>query len=114
MSMIRKLLSDLLGITETEYSKRWMSRFTSAVLFAVLFSILLFFTLAFCHLHFGLSFRMCQLFWNKYMTFSSLCISAYAVTWLGYMGKAFLAKREEEKMKLKKFKEDENHETTNS
>lgn len=102
MSKIKSFLLDMLGMTEQEYSKKWMSRFTTAVLFAILFSIPLFFSLTGCHLHFGLSYRMCRLFWEKYLSFSGICITAYAVSWLGYMGKAFLAKREEENIKLKR------------
>ncbi len=100
MSKIKTLFLDILGISEQEYSKKWMSRFTTAVLFAILFSIPLFFSLIGCHLHFGLSYRMCRVFWEKYISFSEICITAYAVSWLGYMGKAFLAKREEENIKL--------------
>lgn len=100
MTKIKTFFLDMLGMTEQEYSKKWMSRFTTAVLFAILFSIPLFFSLTGCHLHFGLSYRMCRLFWEKYISFSGICITAYAVSWLGYMGKAFLAKREEESIKL--------------
>lgn len=100
ITKLKTLIGDMLGYTETEYSKRWMSRFTSAILLEILFNLILFPTLLFSHLHFGLSFRMCRLFWEKYLAFSTVCVSAYAITWVGYMGKAFLAKREEEKMKL--------------
>lgn len=97
---IKTLIGDMLGYSETEYSKRWISRFTSAILIEILFNLILFPALLFSHLHFGLSFRMCRLFWEKYLAFSTICVSAYAITWVGYMGKAFLAKREEEKIKL--------------
>ena len=118
MKKLFSLFSDMLGIHEKEYSKRWMSRFTSAILCAILFTILLFFTLLFSHLHFRLSYRMCKMFWDNYITFSGTCISAYAVAWVGHMGKAFLAKREEEKMKLqykltKSSKGDKEDETRN-
>lgn len=100
MKRLKLLFMDMLGMSEKEYSKKWMSRFTSAVLAGILFNIILFFALLSAHLHFGLSYRMCKMFWDKYMTFSGICISAYSVTWLGHMGKAYLAKREEEKLKL--------------
>ena len=100
MSKLKTFILDMLGMTEKEYSKKWMSRFTTAVLCAILFSIPLFFSLTGCHLHFGLSYRMCRLFWEKYISFSGICITAYAVSWLGYMGKAFLSKKEEENIKL--------------
>lgn len=45
---------------------------------------------------------MCSMLFNNYTTFSVVLITGYAVTFIGQMGKAFLAKQNEENIKLKK------------
>ena len=85
---------------DTEYTKREMSLFTRVVLLLLIFVMVLFLALFVGHFKFGLNANMIKIFWQNYLTFARWLITAYSVTWIGQMGKAFLAKREEERNKL--------------
>lgn len=77
-----------------------MSLFTRVVLLLLLFILPLFLALFVGHMKFGLSRQTLKIFWDAYLRFAQFLITAYSVTWVGQMGKAFLSKREEEKNKL--------------
>mgnify|MGYP004721283343 CR=1 FL=1 len=79
-----------------------MARFTIIVFILLLFYPVLSQELLLFHFKLGLSYRMCNLFFDCYTGFAKVLITGYAVTFLGQMGKAFLAKMNEEKIKLKK------------
>ncbi len=104
--MISRLFNKIFG-GETEYSKRWMARVTVAVLTVFLFVIPFVLLLLVLHLHNGLSYRMCKAMITAYIALLKVTVSGYFVTFIGYMGKAFLAKKEEENNKLKKKKEND-------
>lgn len=89
-------------IREKEYTKKWMAIFTLSVLALLLFTIPLILLLLILHIKLGLSREMCKIFVTYYLSFDKVLITAYAVTFITQMGKAFLAKREEEKNRLKK------------
>ncbi len=96
---------------ETEFSKRWLSRVTAAVLVVFLFVIPLVAALLWLHIRYGLSRRMCQVVFDTYTDLLKVVVSGYFVAFIGYMGKAFLAKREEEKNRLNYQKESDQDET---
>lgn len=72
---------------------------TISVLTIVLTIIPLSLLLLLLHIKLGLSYRMCKMMFEAYTSLCKICVSAYSVAFIGYMGKAFLAKREEEKNK---------------
>lgn len=96
---MKSFISSLLGNDTKEYTKKWMARFTTVVLALLLFIMVLVLMLLVLHLKFGLSRQMCDIFMKYYTTFAKFLITSYSVTYIGYMGKAFMAKREEEKNK---------------
>ena len=89
-------------IKETEYTKKWMARFTVIVFLLLLFYPILSQELLLYHTHYNLSYKMCNLLFANYTSFAKVLITGYSVTFLGQMGKAFMAKQNEENIKLKK------------
>lgn len=94
---MKQFIKSLLGNDTNEYTKKWMSRFTTVVLLLLVFIPFLYILLIALHLKCGLSRQMTDVCLKYYMSFAKVLITAYAVTFIGQMGKAFLAKREEEK-----------------
>lgn len=101
MDKVKNFLKFILGY-ENEYTKREMSVFSRVVLILLLFIIPVFCILYVTHMKFGLSYRMCKMFWDSYLGFAKILITGFAVTFIAQMGKAFLSKREEENNKLTK------------
>lgn len=101
MDFLKRLAKYIVGY-DSEYTKREMSLFTRVVLILLIFIIPLFFILFISHLKLGLGSKVIINIWKPYLTFARWLVTAYGVTWIGQMGKAFLAKREEENIKLKK------------
>lgn len=101
MSVIKKITKYLFGY-DTEYTKREMSLCTRIVLILLLCIIPLFIVLFVAHMKFGLSATLTKIFWSNYLTFCRWLITGYFAAWIGQMGKAFLSKREEENLKLKR------------
>lgn len=101
MKNIRKIIKYLFGY-DNEYTKREMSLCTRIVLILLLEIIPLFTVLFVAHMKFGLSATLTKIFWTNYLTFCRWLITGYFAAWIGQMGKAFLAKREEENLKLKR------------
>lgn len=87
---------------ENEYTKKWMARFTVIVFILLIFYPFLSQELLLFHFHYGLSYKMCSMLFSNYTKFAMVLITGYSVTFLGQMGKAFLAKQNEENIKLKK------------
>lgn len=87
---------------ENEYTKKWMARFTVIVFILLIFYPLLSQELLLFHFHNGLSHKMCFMLFANYTKFAVVLITGYSVTFLGQMGKAFMAKQNEENIKLKK------------
>lgn len=87
---------------ENEFTKKWIARFTIIVFFLLLLYAGLSQELLLFHFTKGLSYRMCHMLFSNYTTFAVALITGYAVTFVGQMGKAFLAKQNEENIKLKK------------
>lgn len=98
---MKKFLSFLFS-GETEFTKRWMAKFTRVVFVLLLFYIVLSQELLLFHFKLGLSREMCKMFFESYTGVVKVLITGYAVTFISSMGKAFLAKRQEEKNKLTK------------
>lgn len=98
---MKSFMKSLLGNDTTEFTKKWMARFTTAVLSLLLFTIPLMLVLLVLHIKWGLSRQMCNIVIKYYISLDKVLITAYSVTFIGQMGKAFLAKREEEKNKLR-------------
>lgn len=101
MRAIKRFFKALVGY-DREYTKREMSLFTRVVLLLLIFIIPTFFILFIAHMKYGLGKDLVKSFWVPYLQFCRWLVTAYGVTFVGQMGKAFLAKREEEKMKLEK------------
>ena len=101
MNTIKKIIKYIVGY-DCEYTKREMSLFTRVVLVLLLFIVPLFIILYISHMKFGLSTKLIVQFWKPYLTFCRWLVTAYGVTWIGQMGKAFLSKKEQENNKLKK------------
>lgn len=101
LKKLKNIFSWVFGY-DNEYTKREMALFTRIVLVLLLFIIALFGVLFIAHMKFGLSQKIMEMFWHYYLGFAKWLITAYAVTWVGQMGKAFMSKREEENIKLKR------------
>lgn len=99
--MVSRIFTKIFG-GESEFAKRWMARTTVGILVTLLFIIPLIFMLLLLHIKIGLSYRMSKMVLESYCDLCKICVSAYFVAFVGYMGKAFLAKKEEEANKLKK------------
>jgi predicted membrane protein len=96
---------------ETEFTKKWIARFTIVVFILLLFYIVLSQELLLFHFKLGLSKEMCKIFFGAYTQVMKVLITGYAVTFIASMAKAFLAKQQEEKNKLtKKLAECEEYE----
>lgn len=80
---------------EEEFTKRWMARFTKVVFILLFFYLFLSQELLYFHFTRGLSFKMCKMLYDNYTKLAVVCITAYAVTFVGSMAKAYLAKRNE-------------------
>lgn len=87
---------------ETEFTKKWMARFTIVVFILLIFYIVFSQELLLFHFKLGLSREMCKIFFNAYTGVVKILITGYAVTFISSMGKAYLAKQQEEKNKLTK------------
>lgn len=85
---------------ESEFTKKWMAKFTKVVFVMLIFY--LFFSQELLLLHFkaGLSRQMCKVFFECYTSVTKTLVTGYAVTFISSMGKAFLAKQQAEKNKL--------------
>lgn len=96
---------------ETEFTKKWIARFTILVSVVVLFYVVLSQELLFLHLTKGLSKNICKIFFDAYSSVVKVCITGYSVTFIGSMIKAFMAKQQEEanktKLALQKHNEEE-------
>ena len=86
---------------ESEFTKKWIARFTKVIFALLLFYIILSQELLFFHLAKGLSKSICQIFFSQYSAVVNVAITGYAVTFIGAMAKAFMAKQQEESNKLK-------------
>lgn len=86
---------------ETEFTKKWIARFTILISIVILFYIILSQELLFLHIHNGLSKNICNLIFKDYGAVVKVCITGYSVTFVGSMIKAFMAKQQEEANKLK-------------
>lgn len=102
--MISKIVHKLFK-TESEFSKKWMSRVTIAIICIFVTVVPLIVGLLFLHLKFGLSYRMCTMIFSEYISLLKISVSAYFVTFIGYMGKAYLGKKEEMKNKCESTEE---------
>ena len=80
---------------EEEFTKRWMARFTRVVFILLFFYLFLSQELLYFHFTRGLSYKMCKMLYDNYTKLAVVCITAYAVTFVGSMAKAYLAKRNE-------------------
>lgn len=98
---MKKWLKNLFSF-ESEFTKKWMARFTLVVFVLLLFYIVFGQELLFFHFKFGLSRNMCKIFFEAYTGVVKVLITGYAVTFISSMGKAFFAKQQEEKNKLTK------------
>lgn len=87
---------------ENEYTKKWMARFSCLVLFLLLFYPIFGEELLYFHIKLNLSAKQCKMFFSQYTKFAIVLITGYAVTFLGQMTKAYMAKQSEENIKLKK------------
>ena len=97
---MKKILKYLLGY-ESEYTKREMSIFTRVVMFLLIFITILFVVLFVAYMKFDLDSSVIKIFGTQYLGFAKVLITGYSVAWIGQMGKAYLAKYQEEKNKLR-------------
>lgn len=81
---------------EEEFTKKWMARFTKVVFVLLFFYLFLTEELLYFHFTRGLSYKMCKMLYDNYTKLAVVCITAYAVTFVGSMAKAYLAKRNSE------------------
>ena len=101
MNRIKSFIKYVTGY-DSEYTKREMGLFTRTVLILLIFNIPLFCILYYTHMRYGLSANLVKIFWTNYLGFCKILISGYSVTFIGQMGKAYLSKKEEENVKLKR------------
>lgn len=99
--LLKKFLKFIFS-KENEYTKKWMARFTIVVFILLLFYPFLSQELLLFHFKNGLSKQMCTMMFTQYTKFVCVLITGYAVTFLGQMGKAYLAKQNEENLKLQR------------
>ena len=90
-----KLFNRLFG-WEEEFTKRWMARFTRVVFILLFFYLFLSQELLYFHISKGLSYKMCKMLYENYTKLAVVCISAYAVTFVSSMAKAYFAKKNSE------------------
>lgn len=86
---------------ETEFTKKWIARFTILISIIMLFYVFLSQELLFLHLTKGLSKALCEMMFNNYSAVVKVCVTGYAVTFVGSMAKAFMSKQQEEANKIK-------------
>lgn len=98
---MKNLLKNLFSY-ETEFTKKWIARFTLVIFTLLLFYIVLSQELLLFHFKLNLSKEMCKIFFSEYTEVMKVLITGYAVTFIASMAKAFLAKQQEEKNKLSK------------
>ncbi len=87
---------------ETEFTKKWMAKFTKIVFFLLIFYCFLSQELLIFY-HFNIiNIKIIIIIFNDYTKFALVLITGYAVSFIGQMGKAFLSKQNEENNKLKR------------
>lgn len=86
---------------ETEFTKKWIARFTILISLVIMFYLFLSQELLFLHLTKGLSNSVCKMIFKDYGAVVKVCITGYSITFVGSMIKAFMAKQQEEANKLK-------------
>lgn len=86
---------------ESEFTKKWIARFTIIIFTLLLFYIILAEELLLCHFKLGLSYNMCKMLFSNYGEVVKVAITGYSVTFIGSMAKAFMAKQAEEANKVK-------------
>jgi len=97
---MKKYFASLFTV-ETEFTKKWISRFTILIFIVILFYLFLSQELVLLHISKGLSNTICKMLFENYGSVVKVCITGYAVTFIGSMIKAFMAKQQEEANKVK-------------
>lgn len=97
---MKKYFTSLFTV-ETEFTKKWIARFTILIFMVILFYLFLSQELLLLHISKGLSNTICKMLFENYGSVVKVCITGYAVTFIGSMIKAFMAKQQEEANKVK-------------
>lgn len=91
---------DTLFSTEDEFSKKWMEKISRVLLGMVIFTIPFILLLLFLYMRENIGFKAYKTTLNIYAGIMKPIIVSYFVCFIGYMGKAYLSKRNEEANKL--------------
>lgn len=97
--MISKFF-DYLFSTEDEFSKKWMEKISRVLLGMVLFTIPFILLLLFLYMRENIGLEAYKTTLNVYAGIMKPIIVSYFVCFIGYMGKAYLSKRNEETNKI--------------
>lgn len=97
--MISKFF-DYLFSTEDEFSKKWMEKISRVLLGMVLFTIPFILLLLFLYMRQNIGFKVYETTLKIYASIMKPIVVSYFVCFIGYMGKAYLSKRNEEANKL--------------
>lgn len=89
------------SIKKTEFTKKWIARFTVVVFVLLLFYPILCEELLYFHFRSGLSTNLIKIVFSQYTSFAKVLVTGYAVVFITQMGKAFLSKQQEEANKVK-------------
>lgn len=103
--MISKLF-DWLFSTEDEFSKKWMEKISRALLALLIFTVPLILVLLWLHMEKDLSYEVYATTLQTYSDIMKPIIISYFVTFIGYMGKSYLGKRNAEANDLQKYMAD--------
>lgn len=91
---------DILFSTEDEFSKKWMEKISRVLLGMVIFTIPFILLLLFLYMRENIGFKAYKTTLNIYAGIMKPIIVSYFVCFIGYMGKAYLSKRNEETNKI--------------
>lgn len=101
--MIKKFIN-LVFRGETEYTKKWIARFTRVVFILLLFYPFFSQELLYFHFENGLENGIIKFMFEQYSDFAKVLITGYATVFITSMAKSFLGKQNEEKMSLEREK----------
>lgn len=99
--MIKKFINFVFP-RETEYTKKWIARFTWIVFILLLFYPFLSQELLYLHFENELENGVIKFMFEQYSDFAKVLVTGYATVFITSMAKAFLGKHEEEKIALER------------
>ena len=103
--MVSKFFDKLFS-TEDEFSKKWMEKISRVLLGMVIFTIPFFIFLLWLYIRQSISLKGYEITLSYYTGIMQPIIVSYFVCFIGYLGKAYLSKRNEEANKLSGLSEE--------